>query len=419
MEDKNAINQLIGQSPSWMLRWGILVIALFFVLSVLFAWLIQYPDTISGSVRLHTTTLPITVQMPTDGRIDSFFLHDRRVTTKHSLLAVVQSASAYQDMLELERFCKKWTSNSQQTIPENLQLGTLSSYWADFQLHQKELQAFYQNDISAARKKNIQNQISKLEELHHALLRQEDTFRENINLAQAAQERDEKLFEEKVTSASAVEQSKRTSLHARQQMEQHQNRMIDNQVEVEKLRAAILEIDYQQKDASSDYRLQLEKDIAELRSAMEVWKEQHLIYAPIGGTVVVDENWTLGQFLDQGTPLVHIVPKDKSNEQLVATVLVEGHRFGKIYPNAEVQIRLDAYPYQEYGILKGRVTQLPSIAQDGLYELKISLKRPLLSSYQKEIPFQQGLEGIALITTQKRRLAERFFDRILSVWKNN
>ena len=418
MTDKNAIHQLLGQSPSWMLRWGILVIALFFLLLALLSWFIQYPDTITAKVTLHTENLPVRLEMPVDGRVDSVFVRPRTTITDKQLVLLLQSPSKYADILRLDDYCQQWTLASNILMPQQMELGTIAPFWSAFVLHKKELDDFYQNDISIFKSDNIRQQIAKLEELHQALLLQQGTFQKNIDLAQKAKDRDENLLNIKAASIIEVEQSTKNWLDAKRDLEQHSTSIINNQVQIERLRADLLDIAYQQKTQQSANTRQLQRDIAAIQNAIYLWKKQYLVFAPIGGMITWQNTWVKGQFLSAKTVLGTILPEKSQHQNIMATAFVPSQGFGKIKENADVQIQLAAYPYQEFGTLKGQITSIPTITEDGFYKIKIKLGPSLETSYHKKIPFRQELKGMARITTQKRRLAERFFDRIWSALQN-
>lgn len=82
-------------------------------------------------------------------------------------------------------------------------------------------------------------------------------------------------------------------------------------------------------------------------------------------------------------------------------------------------IRLDGYPYQEYGVLPGRVSSIALAPEQETLLLQIDLPDSLITAYGRTIPFTQELSGNARIITEDRRILDRVFDRLLSLLKNN
>ena len=62
----------MGNPPGRILRWGTTIMFSVFVLFILFAWLIRYPDTIPAPVEITTMNPPVTLVTKITGHINSF-----------------------------------------------------------------------------------------------------------------------------------------------------------------------------------------------------------------------------------------------------------------------------------------------------------------------------------------------------------
>ena len=95
---------------------------------------------------------------------------------------------------------------------------------------------------------------------------------------------------------------------------------------------------------------------------------------------------------------------------------------GKVKTGLFATIRLDNFPFQEYGVLEGTVQNIAAVPQKGKesdnYLLRIAVNDSLRTTYHKYLPFQQEMVGSANITTESRRLIARFFDRLNDLLKN-
>ncbi|WP_448635136.1 hypothetical protein [Pedobacter panaciterrae] len=71
---------------------------------------------------------------------------------------------------------------------------------------------------------------------------------------------------------------------------------------------------------------------------------------------------------------------------------------------------MENYPYQEYGIVEGRVQNI-SLTPDakGNYYVDVILPKGLKTSHYKSLIFDKELKGKAEIVTQDLRLIERVF----------
>ena len=81
---------------------------------------------------------------------------------------------------------------------------------------------------------------------------------------------------------------------------------------------------------------------------------------------------------------------------------------GKIKVGQSVQIKLFNFPDKEFGVLRGRISNISLVPDpDGNLLIDVSLPKGLESSYKRKIPFQQEMKGTAGIVTEDLRFLER------------
>src|SRR5436853_6241855 len=85
---------------------------------------------------------------------------------------------------------------------------------------------------------------------------------------------------------------------------------------------------------------------------------------------------------------------------------------GKLKEGQNVNIRLDSYPFEEYGIIQGKIATVSILPSGGNYFVKISLPNGLITSHHREIEFKQKLSGSTEIITEDLKLFERFFYQV-------
>ncbi len=78
--------------------------------------------------------------------------------------------------------------------------------------------------------------------------------------------------------------------------------------------------------------------------------------------------------------------------------------------------RGNIYPFQEFGIVAGRIESVTEMSKDTAV-LRISFPKGLVISSQKTIPFRNGLTASGEIVTEDLNLIERLFYEIRRVMK--
>ncbi len=92
---------------------------------------------------------------------------------------------------------------------------------------------------------------------------------------------------------------------------------------------------------------------------------------------------------------------------------------GKVKQGQRVHVKLDNYPYMEYGILTGEVNHISLVPNVEFYNVEVVFPHGLVSSYGKTIDLLQGMSGSAEIVTEKQSLFQRLLFPLKALIKNN
>ena len=116
--------------------------------------------------------------------------------------------------------------------------------------------------------------------------------------------------------------------------------------------------------------------------------------------------------------LFAVVPE---NNEYVGTVQIPAQGYGKVKVGQMVHIKLDNYPYNEFGQVEGIVKEIsliPNIVgeqQQAMYLAKISFSNGLTTTYKKDLEFKPEMSGTAEIVTEDLRLIERIFNQFRKI----
>jgi hemolysin D len=140
---------------------------------------------------------------------------------------------------------------------------------------------------------------------------------------------------------------------------------------VASLQAAMAQEREQLRQISSKYRSDLQNERVDAagqhQKLQQEWiKQEHKnglleLKAPQAGVVKDVATHTVGTVVSPGTVLLSIVPE---NEPLMAEVMVKNDDVGFVFPQQKVKVKLVAYPFEQYGMLDGTVSQIGPDASD-------------------------------------------------------
>ncbi|MEW5819918.1 MAG: HlyD family type I secretion periplasmic adaptor subunit [Cyanobacteriota bacterium] len=138
-------------------------------------------------------------------------------------------------------------------------------------------------------------------------------------------------------------------------------------------------------------------------------KKQNIV-SPVDGYINMLFIHTVGGVVTPAEKLISVVPK---NTPIVIKVNVLNKDIGFIEEGMDVQIKIDTFSFQKYGLLKGVVTQVSkdSIEDEKLgpvYEVYINPIDHTLLVEGKEVSISTGMSLTAEIKVGKRRIIEFF-----------
>lgn len=159
--------------------------------------------------------------------------------------------------------------------------------------------------------------------------------------------------------------------------------------------------------------LEAERDAAELRAGIAAAEEalaRTAVIAPAGGVLTELAVRGEGAVLAPGQIIGAIAPE---NTPLVARAYLANRDIGWVRPGLPVRIKLDAFPFQDYGTVSGTViTVSPDARTDGrggsAYEVTVATRTSALRVGDKNIPFRPGLTLSAEIATERRSVLSFF-----------
>jgi membrane fusion protein len=134
---------------------------------------------------------------------------------------------------------------------------------------------------------------------------------------------------------------------------------------------------------------------------------------------------SLGQAIAPGATVAVVIPE---GAKLEAELLAPSRAAGFIHPGQEVHLMLQAFPYQRFGTVKGRIStisrtvlgpteiNIPGLRIDEpVFRVRVALPREEVHAYGEAIPLQPGMLLSADIVFDRRSLVRWLFDPLFAV----
>ncbi len=156
---------------------------------------------------------------------------------------------------------------------------------------------------------------------------------------------------------------------------------------------------------------QTRQQIAELERQLE----QKVVRAPVSGTVLQLPFKQPKSFVQTGQLVAQIAPQGASN---ILKVQMPSQSTGFLRVGMPVKVKFDAYPFQDYGVVEGKVQWVSpdsKLVEAGTgkieaFEVNVVLDRDYIQSQDKKIALTLGQTGTAEVIVRQRRTIDLILD---------
>ena len=413
------VQAIIDRMPTYWVKWVALCVGILMGVIVLLGFLIQYPDTVDGQISVTATTAPVRLVANSNGRINLLQANKAQLQ-KGDVIVYLESGANYKHILWVENMLNALNENVSSkkiSLPDTLILGEVSSAYNAFLLAYLQYERVLTSSIYGTMRQNLQQQI-RSDEAVIANLDNEMQLKKQILRTSANQLRkDSLLLAAKGISEQEYQRQRNAHLSLQEaQLNLQSNRLMKqsevsrNQLEIQRI---LLEETETKEKAYSDFITRKN----ELSNGINLWKERYLQYAPVAGELEFLGFWRDNSFVQAGQELFSVIP-DKNN--ILGEVMIPSFGAGKIETGQTANVKINNYPYDEYGLMKGVVKSVSRITnklktQNGdvdAYLVLISFPEGTVTNFGKTLPLDFESKGTAEIITKRKRLIERLFDNL-------
>lgn len=414
-----AIEGLLNYRLSFFLRYGMLCLFLVTLMILALAWFIRIPETVNGILTLNTTNPPKTVVAKSSGKIISLKASDKMHVNKGQPLVWMECLANYEQVSMLRDSLSMMDSIissgsfgqlSKIKLDTFIYLGELQKSFDNFMQARKELTYAMSDPVYAAKRYVIESRLASLTLMYYNLLEQQYIYQRDYDIATENFEIEKRLFKQNVNSKNELKEKEGIMLSKRLQLEQLNSSLISNQNDRTSVNEQLIGLNQSIETQKNAFILAYNS----LRSDLQQWTNTYILTSPIEGTISFAEMFTENQNVKADDVLFFIIPE---GSDMLGEVMVDQMNFGKIKSGQDVNIKFQGYPYQEFGMVKGKVKAIAEIPKNGKYLVRVDLTNGLVTNYKKNISFHNGLTGTAEIISDNRSLLDRlFFDRLRSLF---
>ncbi|MCD4710827.1 MAG: HlyD family secretion protein [Bacteroidales bacterium] len=415
---KNEVEDMLGRVPGWITRNGMFLFVFLLALLLFGSWVFRYPDIKRARIVVTSVHPPADIKARTSGKIVHLFVVNNEQVSSGDVLAMIENPAAYEDVGHLKSSLVFLDSISIEEITEdltemkNVKLGTIQSHYSIFLKVYRDYMEFRRIDYHQRKVETAHTELEKQQEYTRSLSEMTSIQQQAYDLALRQFNRDATLFEEGVISASDLEESRSEMLAERNKRQEIISLMAENNINIARTEDQIVDLELRQQEEHSGMINALEESYNNLKASITSWEQNYLLVAPVNGSVTFTRFWSENQNVKLGEKVLTIIPAESGSMVGKISLPLEGA--GKVKVGNQVNIQFDNFPYLEYGMVKGYVSNISEVSDDDFYAVEVELPNGLRSYYDIEILFSQNMQGDAEILTDKKRLLERVLNPIKS-----
>ena len=418
------VRDIIDRMPHRTGKIVALGVAGFTALLLLFGWIIDYPEKVNGPVSIIARQAPTRLVANAAGKLHLLKSSNDPVDGKE-VIAFVENTARLEDVLLVEKFLREHRfeelagTPSVVDLPVNPVLGELGMDYFKF-LNALQQSERYRNDRPyELKEESLRSLLASQEKMLKFSGEQFSTNNASLQYARSSLRRDSVAFKGDAVSAKGLETSMVSYLRMVENNQAMEREIASVEMQANDTRHKLALLATERNEAEQKLRMDLYAAYFGLAGGIGEWKQAYTLTAPFPGTIEYLNFWHENDFVGSGTPVVSVMPSDNT---FTGQVYLPAQGAGKVKAGQEVIIRLDNYPYIEFGSIAGKVVAVSALANptEGIspegklntYMVTVDLPGNLTTNYGATLAITQEVKGMADILTKKRKLLYRLFDNL-------
>ena len=400
---------------SWM---TVILIALI----ILSGFIIRYPDTVDGQISVTASIAPVRIVTGTTGRLRLLKENKSRMQAGE-VIAYIESGADYRHVLSvdslLQRYAPEKSIRNAAMFPFALDLGDLASAYHSFVIAHAEYERIRHTDIYKTMRQIITRQIQADKNVIGNMNRELSLKRQTVFESVEQLIKDENLLSILAITEDEYAEKLQRHLSKEESYLNLRSSLLSKQSDINKNNLEIQRIVLEEKETTERALTELVSATGNLSNMIRLWKEKYLQTASLDGELEYLGFWRDNSFVSSGQELFTIIPAEND---IVGEVMIPSAGAGKVEVGQTANVKISKFPYDEYGLLKGRVESISRVSnrietREGTgeaYQVIISFPDGFRSNYGIHLPLDFESKGMVEIITRPKRLIERLFDNLKS-----
>lgn len=413
------VQEILSAPPHALLRVGSSVIGGVLLVLLIGCFIFKYPDTITSSVTITNTEPPIWIVAKASGRLQELYVQEGHKVKAGAVIAVIENPANTQDVLKLDSLLSASIEDNKVIYfrLDGLHLGSIQGAYTTLAKAITDYNNFVVNNLYDQRIAAEEAQLRPYSEYVESVKKQVGYSQQINSLNNGNYQREKTLHDKGLTSTSELELIEQSLLNSKMSTEQMRSSLANAKVQVAQILNTISELRLQKEQEKRQLQTSLRSAWESTTTAVREWKQTYLLQSQIDGIVSYNNLWKINQNINAGDRAFSVISNKKESTIGKAKIPIAGS--GKVRVGQRVNIKLDSYPYLEFGFLTGRITSVAAMPDEDFYTATFELQESKMTSYGKNIQQTGDLSGLGEIITDDLSVAERLIEPLRYLFYRN
>lgn len=409
------IREVLGKTPNWLISSGNSLLLISFILFIIMLAVVEYPEKISGDVAITSTNTPQPIISLTEGKLVELFVENDQDLKEGQVIGYVESIANHSDVLTLSKKIDSLKLAITNTPYEKIQplkfsndynLGEIQEDYYKFMELCQDFNDHLSDGFYSLKIEILYKEYNKINDANKQLIIQSNIYARELELAKKEFEMNKNLTSKNIISESEYRQSESTYNQSLLNLPQIKHSIENNEKLLIQKEGDIIEI----KNNINKRKQLFISEINSFRTQINNWIKRYVLRAQTDGKLTFSSFVYKGQKLNSNEKLGHISPLNSEN---YGELRLPEFNLGKVYVGQKVILKLEAYPYAEYGVIEAKLDYISQINNEGFFLAKISFPHGLKTSRNKQIEYRNGLLAKGEVVTKELTLLQRFYYNIV------
>lgn len=362
---------IISRKPDFLERWSLLLFLILVILLAVSTWFIEYSETIKTNATLKSTRRTEEIKILNEGKVYKLFARNNMHVEKNSVIGWIENAADQSDVIELSRKL----DSCEDCMTDN-GLKDCSFVFDYGYSHLGSLESEY---------KLLKNswEVIKISILKNPFDNPDEIAKRNMI------SRVQLPFSHKIANLLHIKTKEASRRYG-----------VSSHERSDRLNALGL----------------FKEQFKALKNLVDSWKHDYIITAPQTGTLFYLLPTDDVGIINQNKVIAYILP---DSAQYYALILIQHADYEKISIGLPVQIRINAYPFEQLGYVEGKISYISNLPSDsGLLSI-VKMENFFKTHRNTVFVLREDLKAQAIIITKKTRLFQRLYHNLFNTESNH